>query len=152
MKPSLVFGICRDGPAHSGSSALPALTVWLSFCVVGMSLQGLEWSCELTCSRIASNSLLPPGYKQVLVWGNRVFTSRGKNVFALASRKGPLIGLLLGQPENQDAAMWYSEQEIKQASLCSRLLSSFCLQMDNVRDSSVALNPLSLHCARPSYP
>ena len=113
MKPSLLFGICRDGPAHSGSSALPALRVWLSFCVVGMSLQGLEWSCALACSRIASNSLLPPGYKQVLVWGDRVFTSRGKNVFALASRKGPPIGLLLGQPESQDAAMWYSEQEIK---------------------------------------
>lgn len=34
-------------------------------------------------------------------------------MFALASRKGPPIGLLLGQPESQDAAMWYSEQEIK---------------------------------------
>lgn len=48
--------------------------------------------------------------------GRQRFTGRGKNVFALASRKGPPIGLLLGQPESQDAAMWYGEQEIKQAS------------------------------------
>ena len=91
---------------------LSALKIWLSFYVVGMSLQGLEWSCELACSRIASNSLLPPGFKQVLVWGNRVFTGRGKNMFAHYGGKGPLIGLLLGRAESQDAAMWGSDQEI----------------------------------------
>lgn len=52
----------------------------------------------------------------MLLWGDRVFTGRGKNVFALDSRKGPPTDLLLGQPESQDAALWYSEQEIKQAS------------------------------------
>lgn len=34
------------------------------------------------------------------MWGDRVFTGRGKNVFALDSRKGPPIDLLLGQPES----------------------------------------------------
>lgn len=77
-----------------------------------MSLQGLEWSCELARPRIASNSLLPPGFKQVLVWGNRVFTGRGKHMFAHYGGKGPLVGLLPGRPESQDAATWCRDQEI----------------------------------------
>lgn len=77
-----------------------------------MSLQGLEWSCELACPRIASDSLLPPGFKQVLVWGNRVFTGRGKNMSAHYGGKGPLIDLLPGWPESQDVAMRCSDQEI----------------------------------------
>lgn len=74
----------------------------------------------------------------------------GKNVFALASRKGLPIGLLLASLKAKMQPCGMVSRRLSRLPFGSRLLSSFCLQMDNVWDSNVVLNPSP--CTVPDHP
>lgn len=65
-----------------------------------MGFQGIEWSCELAWHRVDSDSLLPAGFRKVLVWDAEYLQGGERICFALDDRKGPLIGFLLGEPES----------------------------------------------------
>lgn len=60
-----------------------------------MGFQSIEWSCELAWPRVDSDSLLPAGFRKVLVWDAEYLQGRERIRFVLDDRKGPLLAFFL---------------------------------------------------------